>query len=301
MFPLIFLVRLWKPLALLRLFACVLGMLSLDSVPVSVRARPNPITSTTRLGAEWDIVPNTQWAPRSIDPSATQDRSVQIFKLRPVIPFQINEDWTVLTLTVFRFLSLPQADPVLGVSPAGLPAVVDFDQKNRSGLSDVSPTAFLVPNLGPDWTVGLGSSIVFPTGDGAVDSGKVSAGPAMLAFYHSGPWIVGARMRNIWSFAGDPERDDVNALVVRGLLRYQLNRSWYLISSPIIASDWTQPEGKGWIVPVGGGLGYSFRLGGQPMQVSLEGYYNAVKPQFAGEELLGDWTIRTQWQVLFPN
>ena len=92
-------------------------------------------------------------------------------------------------------------------------------------------------------------------------------------------------MRNICSFAGDPESDDVNTLVVRGLLRYQLNRSWYLISSPIIAFDWTQPEGKGWIVPVGGGLGYSFRLGGQPIQVSLEGYYNAVKPQVTGEKL----------------
>ena len=251
-----------KSHALFRLFACGLGILCLESVPVSVKARPNPITSYTRLWAEWDVVPNTQWAPRSIDPSATQDRSLQIFKLQPVVPFRINDDWTVLTRTIFRFLSLPQADPVLGFSPAGLPAVVDFDQKNQAGLSDVSPTAFLVPNLGSDWTVGLGSSIVFPTGDGTIDSGKVSAGPAFLAFYHSGPWIVGARMRNIWSFAGDPERDDVNTLVVRGLLRYQLNRSWYLISSPIIASDWTQPEGKGWIVPVGGGLGYSFRVGG---------------------------------------
>ena len=37
------------------------------------------------------------------------------------------------------------------------------------------------------------------------------------------------------------------------------------------------------------------------MQVSVEGYYNAVKPQVLGEELLGDWTIRTQWQILFPN
>ena len=173
MSPLIFLVRLCKPLELLRLFACILGMLSLDSVPLSVKARPNPITSTTRLGAEWDVVPNTQWAPRSIDPSATQDRSLQIFKLQPVVPFRINDDWTVLTRTIFRFLSLPQADPVLGFSPAGLPAVVDFDQKNQAGLSDVSPTAFLVANLGSDWTVGLGSSIVFPTGDGTIDSGKV--------------------------------------------------------------------------------------------------------------------------------
>ena len=207
------------------LFSSIFWIFFLEIFPLSVSARPNPITSYTRLWAEWDVVPNTQWAPRSIDPSATQDRSLQIFKLQPVVPFRINDDWTVLTRTIFRFLSLPQADPVLGVSPAGLPAVVDFDQKNQAGLSDITPMAFLVPNLGPDWTVWLGPAIVFPTGDGTVDSGKVSAGPAFLAFYHSGPWIVGARMSNIWSFAGDPERDDVNTLAVRGLLRYQLNRS----------------------------------------------------------------------------
>ena len=39
----------------------------------------------------------------------------------------------------------------------------------------------------------------------------------------------------------------------------------------------------------------------QPMQISLEAYYNALKPTVAGEELLGDWTIRTQWKVLFPR
>ena len=53
--------------------------------------------------------------------------------------------------------------------------------------------------------------------------------------------------------------------------------------------------------PLEGGVGRSFRLAGQPMQVSVEGYYNAVKPQVAGEELLGNWSIRTQWQILFPN
>ena len=55
---------------------------------------------------------------------------------------------------------------MLGVSPAGLPAVLGFDQMNQAGLSDVSPTAFLVHNLGSDWIVGLGSSTLFPTGDG---------------------------------------------------------------------------------------------------------------------------------------
>ena len=68
-----------------------------------------------------------------------------------------------------------------------------------------------------------------------------------------------------------------------------------------MSSDWTNPDGEGWTVPVGGGLGYGFKLANQPMQISLEGYYNVVKPTVAGEELLGDWTIRTQWQVLFPK
>ena len=49
------------------------------------------------------------------------------------------------------------------------------------------------------------------------------------------------------------------------------------------------------------GLGYAFKLAKQPMQISLEAYYNVVRPTVAGEELLGDWTIRTQWQVLFPK
>ena len=211
-------------------------------------AQRNPITSFTRLWGEWDVVPNTQWAPKAVDPSAQPDRSIQIFKFQPVVPFRLNDDWTVLTRTIFRFISLPTADPLIGLSPAGGPALLGWDQRSQAGLADISPTAFLVPDLGPDVTIGLGSS-----------------------------------------------------LVVRGLLRYQLNPDWYLISSPIIAADWTQSDGKGWVVPVGGGVGRSFRLAGQPMQVSVEGYYNAVKPQVLGEELLGDWTIRTQWQILFPN
>ena len=52
---------------------------------------------------------------------------------------------------------------------------------------------------------------------------------------------------------------------------------------------------------MGGWFSYVFKLVDHPMQISLEGYYNAMKPTVAGEELLGDWTIRTQWQFLFPK
>ncbi len=71
--------------------------------------------------------------------------------------------------------------------------VLDWNQRNRTGLSDVSPTSFLVPNLGPDWTTGVGPSMMIPAGDGPTDSVKLSVGPALLGYYHRGPSRVGAR------------------------------------------------------------------------------------------------------------
>ena len=264
-------------------------------------AQPNPITSTSRLWLEWNVTPHVQWAPSSVDPEADPDRTLNVLKLQPVFPIRLNEDWTVLTRTIFRFVSAPSATPDVVFSPLGLPLVRGFNQFSRMGLSDVSPTAFLVPNLGPHWTLGVGPSLVVPIGDGPTDSGNVSLGPAVLGYYHKGPWTIGSRMRNIWSIAGARSRDDVNRLIAQALIRYQVSKHWFLTSSPIISSNWNHPDGDGWTVPVGGGVGYSFNLANQPMQISLEGYYNALKPSFAGEELLGDWTIRTQWQVLFPQ
>ena len=264
-------------------------------------AQRNPITSTSRLWLEWNVTPNVQWAPGSVDSEADPDRTLNVLKLQPVVPFRLNEDWTVLTRTIFRFVSAPSATPELGLTPLGEPLVLGWNQRNRTGLSDVSPTAFFVPNLGPDWTIGVGSSLVIPVGDLPTNSGKLSLGPAVLGYYHQGPWTVGARVRNIWSVAGDPERDEVHRFIAQPLIRYQFSKNWYFTSSPIISSDWTHPDGEGWTVPVGGGLGYAFRLANQPMQISLEGYTNVVKPTVAEEELLGDWTIRTQVQVLFPQ
>ena len=150
-------------------------------------AQPNPITSTSRLWLEWNVTPNVQWAPGSVDPDADADRTLNVLKLQPVFPFRLNEDWTVLTRTIFRFVSAPSASPELGLTPLGEPLVLGWNQRNRMGLSDVSPTAFFVPNLGPDWTIGLGPSLVIPAGDGPTDSGKLSVGPALLGYYHRGP------------------------------------------------------------------------------------------------------------------
>ena len=84
-------------------------------------AQPNPITSTSRLWLEWNLTPNVQWAPGSVDPDANPDRTLNVLKLQPVFPFRLNEDWTVLTRTIFRFVLAPSASPELGLTPLGEP------------------------------------------------------------------------------------------------------------------------------------------------------------------------------------
>jgi hypothetical protein len=51
-----------------------------------------------------------------------------------------------------------------------------------------------------------------------------------------------------------------------------------------------------WTVPVGGGFGKIFRIGNQPMNAQLQGFYNVEHPQFGPE-----WIMRFQLQFLFPR
>ena len=94
--------------------------------------------------------PKTQGAPGTIDPSESQDRSIQIFKLQPVFPFQLNDDWTVLIRTIFRFVSSPTADPVIGLSPGRLPAQLWVSSKQQGRSFRHKPHCFSPSQSGPE-------------------------------------------------------------------------------------------------------------------------------------------------------
>ena len=133
-----------------------------------------------------------------------------------------------------RFIALGITE--FGLSPLGM-STVGWNQRNRTSLSNVSTTAFFVPNLSPNWTIGLGPSFVIPAGDGPINSGMLSVGPAFLGYYNRGALMVGARIRNVWSIAVDRRRDDVHRFIAQPLIRYQFRTNWYFTSSPIICLD----------------------------------------------------------------
>jgi hypothetical protein len=69
-----------------------------------------------------------------------------------------------------------------------------------------------------------------------------------------------------------------------------------LTSSPIITADWTAAPGQQWTVPVGGGFGRVFKLGDQPIDASIQGFYNVVRPDNGPT-----WSLRVQMSLLFPD
>jgi hypothetical protein len=44
-----------------------------------------------------------------------------------------------------------------------------------------------------------------------------------------------------------------------------------------------------------GGIGRIFNIGKQPVNASIQGYWNVETPEGGAE-----WTLRTQFQLLFP-
>ena len=86
--------------------------------------------------------------------------------------------------------------------------------------------------------------------------------------------MIGVLLNNQWSVGGNPLRPAVNAGLAQPFVNYNMAHGWYLTSSPIITVNWLAASGEKWTVPVGGGFGRVFRVGDQPVNASIQAYYN---------------------------
>jgi hypothetical protein len=203
---------------------------------------------------------------------------VNFFRIQPLVPFHLNEDWTLLTRLVIPIAHQPWPE-------------------STDGLSDIALGMILTPVRGGRFTWGAGPALLLPTAtDDAIGTEKWSAGPVVSGIYTQGHWLVGALIQNLWSFAGDDDRRDVNTMVLRPLLNYTLPNGWYLTSSPSIAANWKADTGDRWLVPLGGGVGRVFAIGKQRMSTTVEFYYHAESPKIGP-----DWQLRVQFSLLYPD
>ena len=120
----------------------------------------------------------------------------------------------------------------------------------------------------------------------------------MVVLTQPGKWVIGALANNLWSFAGDSDRDNVNLMTVQPFVNYNFGKGWYVSSSPIITANWqrtaaTTPGRCRWAAawphhP-------DRQAAAQPRRAGVR---NVVKPD---DDSTTDWTLRLQVQFLFPK
>jgi len=210
--------------------------------------------------------------------SGAANGDANILRIMPLYTFPVFDTWKLVN---FNIVTLADA-------PGGTPAFPgDSSIGQKAGLSDLAHASFVTPTRSGNFIWGVGGILTMPTAtDDSLGSGKWAAGPAIRFTYRKGPWNVGLVATQRWSFAGSSNRADVNQLLMRGFVRRQLPDKWYFVYSPIITTNWDSP-GEKWLVPVGGGIGRSFTFNEHPWAWSVQGYYNAIKPDPAP-----DWVVR---------
>jgi hypothetical protein len=211
-----------------------------------------------------------------------RDRAQNILYIQPVIPFRLTEEWNLISRTVAPVIYQPELAPGVG---------------DTFGLGDIQLSLFLSPAKPRALIWGAGVILQFRTAtDDVLGQRKWGAGPTVAALTIQGPWVVGALINNVWSFAGDGNRKDVNQMLLQPIVNYNLPGGWYVNSVPYITADWEARGSDRWTVPIGGGVGRIIRIGALPLGVDLGAYYNVVRPDNGAE-----WQLRARVNFLFPR
>ncbi len=221
--------------------------------------------------------------------SGANNGNASILRIMPLYGFPSFDNWQLINLDLLTIADAPGGVPGRPGNPNPVPGDRVF------GISDLLHASFYTPNTSGNLVWGLGGLLIIPTAsDSKLGSGKWSAGPAFRITYRTGKWNFGAFGGQSWSFAGDDHRNDVSQFIMRGAIRRQLPNDWYFVSAPIITANWKAP-GEKWLVPMGGGFGKVFDVGANPWALSLQGYYNVVKPDGAP-----NWAVRLSLIAAIP-
>jgi hypothetical protein len=200
--------------------------------------------------------------------------------VQPVIPFGLGDKWTLITRTIIPFIS--QNDRVGNTS--------------QTGLGDTTLSLFFSPKAGgPGGMIwGVGPDIYLPTAtEAALGAQKLGAGPTGLMLWQKQGWTYGILAAQIWSFAGDDHRQNLDLTSLQPFLAYQTKTQTTFGVNLESSYDW---ENTQWTVPANAMITQLVRIGKMPVSFQIGARCYAVRPSGGP-----NWGLRFSVTFVFPK
>jgi len=177
--------------------------------------------------------------------------------IQPVIPFDIGDDWNLLTRTILPVVKQDKIFPNSG---------------SQFGLGDTSVSLFFSPKESSGVIWGVGPIALLPTAtDDLLGAKKWGAGPAGIAVAMLGPWTVGGLTNHVWSVAGDSNRDDISNTFIQPFAAYTWPSAWTVSLQSESTYNWKSEE---WAVPFTMAVSKLVRIGKLPVSLQAgTGYW----------------------------
>ncbi len=207
-----------------------------------------------------------------------KDAGQYLLNIQPVIPFSISDEWNLITRTIVPVVA--RESPADGID-------------DRFGLGDTVQSFFFSPKEG-DVTWGVGPVFLWPSAtSNDLGSRKFGVGPTAVILKQDSGWTYGLLGNHLWSFAGEEDRQSVNATFLQPFVSYTFPTQTTLTLNSESTYDWTNEQ---WTVPINLIGAQLLKIGDQPVQFSIGGRYYAESPDGGPE-----WGLRFAFTLLFPK
>jgi hypothetical protein len=251
-------------------------MVLADEAAELAKKTQNPIAALYSLPIQYNW--NQNLGPRG-------DGIQTVTNVQPVLPFELNEEWNLISRTILPFVDQRS------LAPNGA--------ADKSGLGDVTQSLFFSPKqaTASGWIWGLGPALLMPTGsDELLTQEQWAAGPTAVALKQANGWTYGVLANHLWSLEGSPAdgREKINASLLQPFLSYTTSTYTTFGINTESVYDW---QAKQWSVPVHLTVTQLLKLGGQPLSLQLGPRYWLDSPEHGAD----GWGFRAAITLLFPK
>jgi hypothetical protein len=200
---------------------------------------------------------------------------------QPVIPISLSPKLNLITRYIVPIIS--QRD-------------ITGDGTSQNGLGDAVVSAWFSPSEAKNglvWGVGPVFLVPIATND-FFASKKFGVGPTALVLKQFNGWTVGGLVNQIWSVAGDANKNDINQMFIQPFMSYNWKSGAGLGLSSEITQNWTSSSTTAYLIP---SITAVTKLGPQIVSLGI-----GPRLQIAGPNgVISDFGVRASVTFVFPK